>query len=321
MMQSPLGSIRPAASVAAPPSVVPKRPPRLSIAGFAWAALAVTIFSGWFVVTRLGVTNELRVWDIIALRFGGGALLLLPVLLSRKRRLPSGAWLEGFVFALLWGAPFVFLVALGLQLTSAGQASSITPALMPVFAGLIGWLIFREAPGASRLLGYSVIVAGLTALVTVNAVSNEILSPGGIASLIVAAAMWAMYTLRFRLSGLTPLQAAALICFWSAALYLPGYLLFGLSRLGDATHREVAFQAVYQGVLVSAVAIVAFNRAVDLLGAGAAAAIIALVPVLASAIAIPVLGEIPSGLADVAIGAIAIGVVLAARPMASRQIS
>ena len=33
-------------------------------------------FSGWFVVTRLGFRHELRVWDIIALRFGEGAILL-----------------------------------------------------------------------------------------------------------------------------------------------------------------------------------------------------------------------------------------------------
>jgi hypothetical protein len=36
-----------------------------------------TIFAGWFVVTRFSVTHELRIWDIMALRFGCGAVLLL----------------------------------------------------------------------------------------------------------------------------------------------------------------------------------------------------------------------------------------------------
>src|SRR3546814_18660067 len=78
--------------------------------------------------------------------------------------------------------------------------------------------------------------------------------------------MWAVYTLRFRRSRLPAIQAAALICVWSAALYLPVYLLAGLSRLSEASFGELAFQAIYQGLLMSAVAIVTFNRAVTLLG-------------------------------------------------------
>jgi hypothetical protein len=105
--------------------------------GFAWAGLAVTIFSGWFVVTRFSVTRELQIWDVAALRFGVGAILLAPAILRRGSRLPIIAWSEGLIFALLWGLPFVLLVALGLKLTSAAQAASIAPTLMPVFAGTL----------------------------------------------------------------------------------------------------------------------------------------------------------------------------------------
>jgi drug/metabolite transporter (DMT)-like permease len=271
------------------------------------------------VVTRFCVTHDLRIWDVMALRFGGGALILLPVLFRRASRLPGRAWLEGLLFAALWAAPFVFFVALGLQLTSAAQASAVTPALMPVFAGLIGWLSLCESPGGLRLVGYLIIVGGLATLVIGNAPSDGRPSLGGIASLILAAAMWGIYTLRFRRSGLTPLQAAALICFWSALLYLPPYLLFGLSHLDDASVQELMFHVVYQGVLMSVVAVVAFNRAVTLLGAGAGTVIIALLPVIVAALAVPVLGEIPSRISAMAIGAIAVGVLLAARPAPSRR--
>jgi hypothetical protein len=46
------------------------------------------IFSGWFVVTRFSVTHELRTWDVMALRFGVGAVLLFPFLIGSKRALP-----------------------------------------------------------------------------------------------------------------------------------------------------------------------------------------------------------------------------------------
>lgn len=284
-------------------------------AGFGWAAVTVTIFAGWFVVTRFGVTHHtLRVWDVIALRFGGGAILLLPALLRPGRRLPPRLWLEGLLYAILWGAPFVLFVTLGLQLTSAAQASSVTPALMPVFAGLMGWLVFGEAPGGLRLIGYAAIAAGLAALVTGHAMAEGHFSPGGILALVIAAAMWAVYTLRFRRSRMPAIQAAALICVWSAVLYLPVYLLAGLSRLGAASPGELAFQAIYQGLLMSAVAIVTFNRAVTLLGAGAATAIIALLPAITTALAFPVLHETPGLASGIATAIIAAGVLLAARP-------
>lgn len=283
--------------------------------GFVWAALSVTIFSGWFVVTRFGITRELRIWDIAALRFGIGAVLLAPAVLRRGSRLPIAAWGEGLIFALLWGVPFVLLVALGLKFTSAAQAAAIAPTLMPVFAGLFAWGFLRERQGRLRWLGYAAIVIGLACLIGAGAAAHGAPSPMGIAALAAAAAMWAIYTLLFRRSGLTPIQSAALICLWSAALFLPAYLFLGLSRFSLASPGEIALQAIYQGVLMSGVALITYNRAVSLLGSAAATAIIALLPAVASILAIPVLGETPSPAECVSIVIIVLGVLLASRPM------
>lgn len=296
------------------------RRPRLDrrrLAGFALAALSVTIFAGWFVVTRFSVTRELRIWDITALRFGIGAVLLAPGILRRGARLPFAAWRQGLLFTLLWGAPFVLLVALGLRLTSAAQAASVTPTLMPVFAGLLAWAFLRERQGRVRWLGYGAILAGLAALVAAGAAGHGAPSLAGFGALALAAAMWAVYTLLFRRSRLTPIQAAALICVWSALLYLPAYLLLDLDRFRLASTGEIALQAGYQGVLMSGVAIGTFNRAVALLGSAAATAVIALLPAVASLLAIPVLGEIPTPLEGAAIAVIVGGVLLAARPAAA----
>lgn len=291
------------------------------LAGLAWAGLSVTIFSGWFVVTRFSVTRELRIWDITALRFGVGALLLAPVALRSASRLRPAAWVEGFVFCVLWGLPFVLLVALGLQLTSAAEAASIAPTLMPVFAGLLAWMFHRERQGPTRWAGYGAIVLGLVGLVMAGAAIHGPPSLMGLGALAAAAAMWALYTLLFRRSGLTPLQAAALICIWSAVLFLPVYLLLGLSRFRFASPGEIALQAVYQGVLMSGVAVVTFNRAVSRLGPTAATAIIALLPASASLLAVPVLHEVPTPAQTIAILVIVIGVCLIARPSSGRRTS
>ena len=281
--------------------------------GFLWAGLSVLIFSGWFVVTRLSVTRELRLWDVTALRFGIGALVLSPVLLKDRKKIPAKAWIEGLVYACLWGLPFVLAVAFGLQITSARRAAAITPALMPVFAGVFAWITLRESQGARRWGGYLAIIVGLTCLTLSGDSMNEKMSPLGLSALVVAAAMWATYTLLFRRSELTPVQSAALICFWSSAIFLPIYILGGFSLLAHASAQEIILQAVYQGLLMSGVAIVAFNRSVTLLGPSSATAIIALIPAAASLTAIPILGERPNIAEGIAIACVVIGVLFVAR--------
>ena len=136
----------------------------------------------------------------------------------------------------------------------------------------------------------------------------------GLGFLALAAAMWAGYTLLLRGSGLNPMQSAALICFWSGLIFVPLYLVLGTGHLGQAPTAEIAVQGFYQGVLMSIVALISFNRAVTLLGASAAAAMIALVPVIASLLAVAFLGEIPTVAEGVSIAFIVAGVLLATRP-------
>jgi drug/metabolite transporter (DMT)-like permease len=282
--------------------------------GVVWGSLSVAILSGWFVVTRLGLRQDLRVWDVIALRFSEGAVLLTPALLVGSLRLRFQAWSQGIVLAVLWGAPFILSVGLGLQATPATLTSSVTPALMPVFAGFIAWTFLAERPRRWQLCGYGLIVAGLLALVYSYCWAEGRLDIGGAAALVTAAVLWALYTLRLPRAGVTSLQAAALICFWSAIFYLPLYIGLDLSNLSRASAGELLFQTVYQGILMSVVALFAFNRAIVLLGPRGAAAIIALVQVTAALLAIPILGEWPSWLSAVAIYVIALGSFLPLRP-------
>jgi drug/metabolite transporter (DMT)-like permease len=137
-------------------------------------------------------------------------------------------------------------------------------------------------------------------------------TPPDILCFVLAALSWRnIYPLVFRRSQLTALQSAALICVWSSALYLQAYILFGLSRITGASASEMLVQTTYQGVCMSVVALVAFNRAIAIPGSREAAAIMASVPVMATLLAAPILGEGPSLPAVVAIAIIALGVIMA----------
>jgi drug/metabolite transporter (DMT)-like permease len=282
--------------------------------GFALAFAALAIWAGWFAVTRLSLTRELGAYDIAALRLGVGALVLLPAFLRSARGIPRAAWREGAILSACWGAPFVLLLTWGIGLSSAAHAAAITPSTMPVFAGVIGWAVLRDRPGRRRWLGYAVICAGVAALPAMRHPAGHPWDAWAAnAALLSAAGLWAVYTLRVRRAGLTPLQAAALVCLYSSAVYLPIYALSGVSRLGFAPWPEVALQALYQGVLVSGVSIIAYNRAIALIGPGAAASVVSLVPVVATLLAIPILGEWPTPLTTAAVAAIVAGVLLTVR--------
>ena len=110
-----------------------------------------------------------------------------------------------------------------------------------------------------------------------------------------------------RHARLDPLHAASLVSTGS----LPVYLALKGTRLAQLPPAELAIQAVFQGVLVTIIALLFYGRAVAILGASAGAAFLALVPALSALLAIPLLGEWPSEGDWVAIILISAGVYLA----------
>jgi drug/metabolite transporter (DMT)-like permease len=280
-------------------------------AGIAFALLAVTLWGGWFVITRrtVGAGGVLGPADLVALRFGLGGLLLLPVVVLRLRGLDRKAVVDGLFLYAAQGAPFALLISVALRHAPAGHGAALTPGTMPLFAALLGVLVLRDRPGRWALAGLGLIAAGALALAGGFRDADELF---GYALFLTAACLWAAGTVRMRRSRLTALEATALICVSSLLTYIPLYLASGLSRLADAPAAEVALQAVYQGVLVSVVALVAFNRSLGLIGRRTPA-FTALVPVIATLLAIPVLGEVPDPLHVGAILAIGAGVLLTTR--------
>jgi drug/metabolite transporter (DMT)-like permease len=281
--------------------------------GVAFALLAVSLWGGWFVITRraVGAGGVLGPPDLVALRFGIGGLVLLPVLLLRLRGLrPNRATvLDGAVLFVSQGAPFALLISTALRFAPAGHGAALTPGTMPLFAALLGAIVLRDRPGRLALSGLGLIAAGALTLAGGFRDADELL---GYAIFLTAALIWAAGTVRMRRSRLSAVDATALICVSSLLTYIPLYLLSGVSRLAQAPAAEVAIQAVYQGVMVSVVALIAFNRSLALIGRRTPA-FTALVPVIATLLAIPVLGEVPDPLHVGAILAIGAGVLLTTR--------
>lgn len=97
---------------------------------------------------------------------------------------------------------------------------------------------------------------------------------------LLAAVLWAVYSLAFGQSGLTPWQGAAFVNCWSALLLIPVLVGFGANKLLAAPWQDIALQAFGQGVLAGTVGLAMYSMAIGRLGAARASLSAALVPVL-----------------------------------------
>ncbi|MDB5368408.1 MAG: hypothetical protein JWM77_4335 [Rhodospirillales bacterium] len=263
-------------------------------AGVALALFTVSIWGSWFIVTRLGVLHSLKPTDVVALRFGTAAILTFPIVLR-----------HGFGFARLGaarvlalvagaGAPYLLVCVSGLSLAPAAQGGALTPGVMPLWVALLGIMFLGERPSRPRQIGLAMIFMGALAIVGFESLGGSSERLLGQALLIAAGLMWAIYTVILRGSGLTAMHAVAIVSSLSAIFYLPIYVLFLHPSLPAMPIDGVFFHALYQGAFAGVLAMLTWNRAVELLGPSRASPFAALAPVLALLAAIPALGESPT---------------------------
>jgi drug/metabolite transporter (DMT)-like permease len=286
-------------------------------AGYLAALCFVLIWGAWVVWTRQAVTHALDPAAVGLLRFGVAAVLLFPFA-WRVRFVARQGTLLLPIMVIGSGAPFFLLVANGMRFAPAADAASLVPGTMPLVVGLLSAAFFGERMGWARWLGFACVAVGIAAIG-----GRDLFVPGGAtfghAMLLSGACLWAGYTLAFRKSGLSAIESAALIGFWSTVMLLP----FGVPPLLRAIEaglgRDVAVQTLIQGLLSGVIAIIAYNYAIGRLGPSRGAAFVSLVPVVAALIAIPVLGEWPDLPSIIGVVATGVGVTLASGALERRQ--
>lgn len=285
--------------------------------GLLAALAAALIGSGWQIASRHGVTTSLGPLELAVLRYGIPALVLLPLLL-RTGLLPAGLPRWQLVLLVLGGGlPFGLLVLAGAQWAPAAHMGVFMAGSVPLFTAQGARLVHGERISRLRLAGL-VLIGGGMVVFGASSLANAAQTWRGDLLFILAAMMWAIYTLTFRVSGLTPWQGAAVINTWSLLLLTPVLLLSGAPRLLSAPWTEVAWQALGQGVFAGLLGLVAYMIAIARLGAAHASLSAALVPISTALGAAWLLGE-PLGAGTlVASVLVACGVTLASGALGRR---
>lgn len=283
------------------------------LSGAAWGLFAISIWVGWILLTRYGVTTTLSPYDITALRFACAGLLLAPVVYRQGWGIHKVGLKIWLVIVCCAGVPYVLISSSGLLFAPAAHAGALIPGTMPLWAALLAMFFLKERITGVRKLGLMLIPVGI--LIFVGAGLTDFASGNwrGHILFLAAAMTWASFTVAMRSagqSGFTPLQAAAVVSVVSAIAYLPVYALFLPHRIMDAPIGPIITQTIYQGIFVSIISLFAYARSVSILGASLGSSFASLVPVLAMLSAIPLLGEWPRASDYIGIAAITFGVFL-----------
>src|SRR3954453_53503 len=128
--------------------------------GAAYGLAAVSIWSGWIVVARLGLKSSLTPWDIAALRFGVAGLLLLPYVRSRGLAIDRLGWIGLAAIVLGGGAP-VLLANAGLLFAPAAHAGALFPGVMPLAVAILAAAILHEPFTDAKKIGFLLILFGV----------------------------------------------------------------------------------------------------------------------------------------------------------------
>jgi drug/metabolite transporter (DMT)-like permease len=288
---------------------------RSALVGYAALAATVLLWSAWIVYTRQGMQHALPISVIAFVRMLIPALVLAPLVWR------AGIFGRGHPLALLFcvlgaGLPHILIAATGLRYANAADFSAVVMGALPIFVAILSALLFKEKFGWLRTAGLVSTVAGVLAIAQNGLFSGNADVNFGHLLFLIVALNYAGYTIGFRQSGLTPFEATGLVAFWSLLFVLPFGLMPTIELAQGGHAGEIAFQAVLQGVLSNLIGLATFSEGVRRLGASRSAAFTALVPVVATLMAIPVLGEWPNGWAAAGVILASIGVVLASGVLA-----
>jgi len=275
------------------------------VIGVICALIVVALFSGFNIVSRVGSGVGLAVWDLAALRFGIGGLIMLPFFM--RGRLHGLSFARALIIALLGGLGFALFAYAGFFLAPAAHGAVLLHGTLPLFTFFVSLLI-GEFVRRGTILGVLVIAFGIGLMAfdsLLGATSRQLIGDG---CLLTASLFWSSCGILVNRVGISSVQAAAIVVVISACIYMPIYFLFfGSSGLLMADLTDLLVQGVFQGAFIGAFSIFVYMRSVQSLGPNGTALFTAAIPCVTALAAIPILGELPSLVEWAGVGIVTIG--------------
>lgn len=300
---------------------MPRSLPSLPLPGVLWGLVAAAAWAVYNVGAKVGAAQGFQPADLTLIRFGVAGLVMLPLLARAGLRDLGGlGWARGAALALLVGPLFGFVVNTGFVLAPLAHGVVLGPASTMLSATALARVFQGERPNRMQLAGMAILVAGLLAIaydgLTTPAGDRVWLGDLGF---IAAGALWGTFTFLLRRWRVHAVPATAAVSVLSMAVVVPLYVALDGGLL-DLPARAIAVQAVYQGCLGGCLGVLAYSLAVGHLGASRAALFPSFVPVLATLLAMPMLGQVPDALQGAGILLASLGLLTALDLFAPRPV-
>ena len=284
------------------------------MAGILALGLTVFVWAGFFLSLRAGAKAALPVGEIAAFRFLPAAICFLPVLSQRWRKILAVPWPLLLVIVCGAGMPYFLVAGTGMRLASVADGSTLVPGTLPVFVSLLAFFIFRQPITSTRRNGLILISCGVLLMLFFSLNHAAATLWHGYALFLFGSLLWAGFTLALRRSGLEALEGAAVVTYGSIPLLIMDLLLSSQPlQIHHLPFDVLAVQVLLEGIGVGLISTLSYAYAVARLGADRAAIAGSLTPVVATLLAVPLLGEVPPASSILGMALILGGVSLANR--------
>ncbi len=276
------------------------------------ALITVFIWAIFIVATRFSLTTNFTVEEVLFLRLVPSTLIMAPFMIKYDL-IPRGLpWLKAGMLMTGASAIFPYIVSSGLSFAPASDGGVLAPGMLPFWTALAAFLILGEKLDQIRRIGLLIILIGalMVGLWQIIFNSEEGVWRGHILFLI-GSGLFAIYSVIFRQSGLTPLHGLLIGLFWGTLFITPILLLTGRVNFSDVSAFDIGITIFIQSLIIGILATILFNYGVRLIGASEMGAFGALTPILAMMGGILFLNESVPVIKMAGIFFVAIGVFLA----------
>ena len=266
----------------------------LLLRGYLAAAATLVMWTGFSLFSRYAGKSVLTPYDVFALRLSVAALVLLPF---APRFLGQGAWRDQrlWLLASLGSLLYCLVVYTGFRYAPAAHGAILLSGMQPFLISAIVLAVDGIRPNRMRSLGLIGIATGIAcaAVPYFNVWSPEVVF--GDLLIFYGSVLWAIYSVLAKRWGYSPWTLTSAVALIPAVLYLPIYALFLPKALAEAPLALIVTQGLYQGIVATILAMLAYLKAISILGTERAAVFLALVPITTGLAAVPLLGEALTG--------------------------
>ena len=268
-----------------------------------------------FAAARAGIIGGLAPDDMIFARYAVAGLVMLPSLVYwGLPDLAAIGWRRGLILSICGGAPFALLQTGGYAFAPLAHGAVIAPSTVTIVSTVAAGILLGETLTRSHLAGAALVLAGIL-MIGWQGVAGRIAGEAawiGDILFFVSSLLWATFTVLIRWWKVDAVRATAVVAVLSLFVFAPAYLVYrGPQHLAGLPLLPLVFQGIVQGLVQAVLTIMAYNRAIAILGVSRAVLFPALVPAMSVLIGIPAVGEMPNALQIAGLIAVSAGMLLA----------